>query len=424
MHPNYAMSQNGKVSIIGGGVIGLCCAYYLRRAGREVEIFDKGKMEQGCSYGNAGMIVPSHFIPLAAPGMITKGIKWMFDPRSPFYIKARLNWDLLTWGWKFYRASNQKQVQKSMPVLRDISLLSKALYRDLARLPDFQFAFEEKGLLMLYKSQEAEAEEREMAHQAQQLGLEAVVYDAEDLQKMEPDVQLNVRGGVHYPGDAHLAPELFLTSLKKHLQGRGVPFHAAHEIVGFHQHRGKIEAIETQHGRSKVDHLLIAGGTWSGQLVRQLKINLPLQAGKGYSITLKKPAKQLRYPAILTEAKVAVTPMNAQLRFGGTMEIGGINHRINPKRVQGILQSIPQYLPDFQPSMPENDQIWHGLRPCSPDGLPYIGKSQRFSNLSIATGHAMMGLSLAPATGKLIAELLTDHALSMELNALAPERYG
>lgn len=413
-----------KVSIVGGGVIGLSCAYYLHRSGVEVEVFDKSDLQSGCSFGNAGMIVPSHFIPLAAPGMITQGIKWMFDPESPFYIKPRLNLDLISWGWKFYRAANQQQVNRAMPVLRDISLLSKKLYQELAQEANFKFAFEEKGLLMLYKTAKVEEEEQEVAEHANQLGIEAKVLNQQEAQAMEGNVKLDVRGGVYYPGDAHLAPELFLQSLKQYLEAHQVKIHHATTVEGIHYHKQKVTAIQTNRGEFPLDQLLIAGGSWSPQLLKMLKINLPIQAGKGYSITLKNPPQKPSYPAILAEAKVAVTPMDNNLRFGGTMEIGGINHSINPRRVQGIIRSIPNYLPEFKIEMPPLNEVWHGLRPCTPDGLPYIGRTKQFPNLLIASGHAMMGLSLAPATGQLITEIVNGKQTTMSVDALDPQRYS
>ncbi|MEM8906696.1 MAG: FAD-dependent oxidoreductase [Bacteroidota bacterium] len=413
-----------KVSIIGGGVIGLSCAYFLSQAGIEVAVFDQGDLESGCSYGNAGMIVPSHFIPLAAPGMIQQGIKWMFDPESPFYIRPRLNLDLFSWAWQFYRAANEKQVKKAMPVLRDLSLLSKQLYRQLADNPAFDFAFAEHGLLMLYKTAKMEAEEQEVAEKAQQLGIEAHVLDGAAVQQMEPHLSLDVRGGVYYPGDAHLAPEQFLQALKTQLRQANVSLFSLTTVQGIEYHQDKIKAIQTSTGRFAVDQLLIAGGAWSPSLTKLLQIHLPLQAGKGYSITLNNPPQKPNYPAILSEAKVAVTPLPDGLRFGGTMEIGGINHTINPRRVKGILQSIPQYLPDFSIALPPLETVWHGLRPCSPDGLPYIGRISRFSNLLLASGHAMMGLSLAPATGHLITQMLQNKKTDLPLTAFTPDRYS
>lgn len=193
-----------NVGIIGGGIVGLCSAYYLSRAGCRVTIIDSGDFTEGCSFGNAGMVVPSHFTPLAAPGMIRKGIRWMFNSSSPFYVRPRWSSDLLRWGYYFYRSSTHEHVERSIPVLMEISLLSKDLYRQLSKEPSFDFGFTERGLLMLYQTEAVEREERETVDLARRHGMEAEVLAPREVQRLEPDVEVNVRGGIYFPGDAHL----------------------------------------------------------------------------------------------------------------------------------------------------------------------------------------------------------------------------
>lgn len=412
-----------KTLIIGGGVIGLSCAYYLQQEGHEVVVLDKGDLSTGCSYGNAGMVVPSHFIPLAAPGMIAKGVRWMFNSESPFYIKPRFNRDLISWGWKFFKASSESQVKRSMPFLRDFNLLSKSLYQDWSDNMDFSFAFTQKGLLMLCRKDHTLEEEGNAAKLAQEMGLEAKVLSRSEVLQMEPEVSDGVIGGVFFPGDAHLSPNLLLAGLKKVLLQKGVTLKAHTLVEGFEKKNGRLTAVITNQGKFVSDEILIASGSWSPLLVKKLGLSLPLQAGKGYSITLKNPPAELNHAAILTEAKVAVTPLGNKMRFGGTMEIAGINQGINKARVRGILQAIPKYYKNYEIAMPPENEIWSGLRPCSPDGLPYIGKVNHFSNLTIASGHAMMGLSLAPATGLLVAQLISGKKLSLDLDLLNPQRY-
>ena len=413
-----------KTVIIGGGIIGLTTAYYLQKDGHEVIILDKSDLKDGCSFGNAGMIVPSHFIPLAAPGVIAQGIKWMFNSESPFYVRPRISWDLLNWGLKFYKASSAGHVKASMPVLRDFSLLSKQLFQELASQENFSFAFEERGLMMLYNTAKTEEEELHVAELANQLGIEAKALNAAELQAMEPEATVIAKGGVFYPGDAHLSPAALIQCLRNHLTANGVQLLAEQEVTSFSFSKEKISQVHTNQKSFDVEEVVIASGSWSPQLGKLLKINIPLQAGKGYSITLDKPAKQLHYPSILAEAKVAVTPMQDTLRFAGTMEITGIDLSINQRRVQGILKSIPEYLPDYQIELPSTKNIWSGLRPCSPDGLPYVGRSNQFKNITIATGHAMMGLSLAPATGKLVSEIIAQKKTSIDTKMLSPNRYN
>ncbi len=427
------MENKKEIIIIGGGVIGLFSAYYLSENGYTVTVIERSNGEDGCSTGNAGMIVPSHFIPLAVPGMIEKGIKWMFDAQSPFYVKPRLNLDLLYWGIKFYKAANNKQVEKAMPALRDISLLSKSLYETLAKKADFDFYFEEKGLMMYCKTEHSFEEEIEVSKQANVLGLSTKILTQKQVHELEPEVRPEVAGAIFYEGDAHLYPNLLIENLKKVLVKNGVKFLYNTDVVGINHERDNIKTIEINQNEGgvfvkkslTVRELVVATGSWSPQLTKLLNLNLPMQAGKGYSLTNEQIAgKKLRIPSILLEARVAITPMSENLiRFGGTMEIGGINNNINMNRVKGIVGAVPQFFPNYQLEIPTKDKIWYGLRPCSPDGMPYIGRSKSYKNLIIASGHAMMGLSLAPATGKLVQELIDGQNSSVELSLYNPERY-
>lgn len=415
-----------QVVIIGSGIIGLYSAYYLQQKGHKVTIIERTDGADGCSYGNAGMIVPSHFIPLAVPGMIEKGIRWMFNSESPFYVKPRLNWDLISWGLKFYKAANPKQVEKAMPALRDISLLGKKLYQDFAKDEKNDFSFEEKGLMMLCKTEHNFHEEAEVAETANKLGIEARVLDLSALHQLEPEVKPDVAGAIYYPGDAHLYPNALVRKLKDLLQKRGVEFLYNTEVVDFESENGTIKSIKTQPGKTiAVEELIIATGSWSQTLAKQLNINLPMQAGKGYSTTLEQQkGKKLNIPSILLEARVAITPMADNLiRFGGTMEIGGINQNINMNRVRGIIKAVPEFFPDYPIEIPKQEKVWSGLRPCSPDGLPYIGRTNKYKNLIIASGHAMMGLSLAPGTGKLVQEIVDNEKTSIDISLYKPERY-
>ncbi|QOI96159.1 MAG: FAD-dependent oxidoreductase [Flammeovirgaceae bacterium] len=413
-----------QVGIIGGGIIGLSSAYYLMRAGHQVIVIDQSDLKDGCSFGNAGMIVPSHIIPLAAPGMISKGIRWMFNSTSPFYVRPRLSGNLLKWGWQFYRHSTKDHVERAAPALKELSLLSKAMYQQLAKELPFDFGFHERGLLMLYQTKETGHEEIEAATFANKLGIEARVLSAAEVQELEPDMRVSVRGGVYYPGDAHITPQALVSQWIPYLIANGVAFHTLTEVQDFTIGADKIKSVITNKGHFDFDEVVIATGSWSGLLVSKLGITLPMQAGKGYSFTLNNIAKNSRIPSIFLEARVAVTPMGSSLRFGGTMEITGVDHSINMNRVKGIVNAIPRYYPDIKINMPDAKDVWHGLRPCSPDGLPYIGRSRSFSNLVIATGHSMMGLSLGPGTGKLVGEIVNRERPSVSLNQFDPERFG
>lgn len=414
-----------RVLVIGGGVIGLSTAYYCARRGFRVTVLDRNpEQRDGCSFGNAGMIVPSHFVPLAAPGMVALGLKWMWNPESPFYIKPRLNAELLSWAWKFWRAATPAHVQRSAPLIRDLSFASRACFEELAALPDNDFGLVQKGLVMLCKTQHSLDDEAKFAAQANALGVPAEVLDARGLAQLDPDVTMDVAGGVYFPKDCHLAPQRFMAGLKKQCDELGVKFVWKVEVENLRTERQRITAVQAGQTEFTFDELVLCGGSWSPVVGRQLGLNIPMQAGKGYSLTLTKPRELPRICSIFTEARVAVTPMGHTLRVGGTMEISGLNEDINPVRVQGIIKSVPKYYPKFAPDDFDGIKPWRGLRPCSPDGLPYLGRTSKFQNLSLATGHAMMGLSLGPITGKLMSELLSGEKPSIDLQLLNPDRYA
>jgi D-amino-acid dehydrogenase len=407
--------------IIGGGIIGLCSAYYLQKAGFEVTILDQGNLYNNCSSGNAGMIVPSHFVPLAAPGMISQGIKWMFNSKSPFYVKPSLNPALIFWGLKFWKHANHQQVENAAAPLRHLHLLSKQLYDDLAAEPDFDFGLEKKGILMLYKTKATGDEEIHLALKAQKLGLDVQPLTAAQTQDLEPHAELNILGSVHYRCDAHLYPNALIRQLIAWLTKKGVKIHTNCKVTDFRQDQKKITAIKTDTGDFTADLVVMTGGSWLPEIAKKAGLNISIMPGKGYSFMVQSDPKII-HPSLLLEARVATTPMAGKVRFGGTMEIAPIHHQINKNRVQGIVNSIPGYYPDYKIEMPELKDIWYGFRPCSPDGLPYIGFSNKLKNLIVAGGHGMMGVSLGPATGKLVAELAKGEALSLDVSIYNPNR--
>jgi D-amino-acid dehydrogenase len=414
-----------RIIIIGGGVIGLCSAWYAVQRGHRVTLLERGGPDHdGCSFGNAGMVVPSHFVPLAAPGMVALGLKWMWNPESPFYVKPRLSRDLLGWGWKFWRAANAAHVARSAPLLRDLGLASRACFEELAARSGADFGLVRKGLLMLCKTPHALEEEARTAAQANELGLPAEVLTAPAAAALEPNVRMDIAGAVYFPKDCHLSPSQFMAALRQWLAEAGAEFSWSTEVMSWRARGDRVAAVVTSRGEFEADDFVLCGGAWSGTLLRDLGLRLPMQAGKGYSLTLPQPRRLPAHCAILTEARVAVTPLGRALRFGGTMEIAGLNETINPRRVQGIIQAVPRYFPEFKAEDFRGLPVWQGLRPCSPDGLPYLGRFARYPNLIAATGHAMMGLSLGPITGQIVAALVSGEKPVVDLAALRPERFG
>jgi len=413
-----------KAIVIGGGIIGLCSAYYLKKSGWEVTVLDHSDVNINCSYGNLGMIVPSHFVPLASPGIVAKGFRWMLDSKSPFYVRPSLNRNLISWGWKFVKNANAQNVEKAAGPLLHFNLYSKQLYEELNRQPGFSFALENKGILMYYKTEAVADEEAHLANKAQQMGVDAVVLNKEEVQQLEPETELDILGAVHYRCDSHLYPNKLIPQLLDYLKISGVDVQSNNPVTSMVTGKGKIRKVITAENEYKADMVVLAGGAWLQQLAKMVPLNVPLMPGKGYSFTLDHPQKKLNIPAILCEARVAITPMNGHMRYGGTMEIGAPNNKINLNRVEGIVESISKYFPGIKLDVPEEKNIWYGFRPCSPDGLPYIGRSSKINNLLIAGGHSMMGLSMGPATGKVIADLANDKDTEVDIKVFDPERYS
>ena len=410
-----------EVIIVGGGIIGLATAYYLNLEGHDVSVIDQDKIKSGASHINSGYLTPSHIIPLAAPGMISKGFRWMFNNSSPFYIKPRFDLDLVNWGMKFIKSCTSEHVQKSMKSILDINLLSKKLFIEMQQSDTFDFHLESKGLLMAYKTSLAEREEAKAASWAKDLGIIVKQLSKEEILKIQPKVPMEVAGAFMYESDAHTTPELFMNNLKNHLMSRGVKFFLDTVVSSFQKKEKKIEALNTNKGIFKADEFVIATGAWTEGILKELGIKLSIQAGKGYSFDVKDIAG-LSIPAILSEAKVAVTPMSGYTRFGGTMEISGINSKINSRRVLSIVNAAKEYYPGIEIPLTSVDKARSGLRPLSTDGLPFIGRHSSFKNLILASGHAMMGWSLGPATGKLITELVSGYDPSLDLKPYSPER--
>ncbi|MEC3906715.1 FAD-dependent oxidoreductase [Tamlana sp. 2201CG12-4] len=413
------MSKN--VVIIGGGIIGLCSAYYLQKEGHQVTIVDQSNLNTGASYVNAGYLSPSHIIPLSAPGVMKKGLKWMFDKSSPLYIKPRLNLDFLRWAWAFNKSCTQSHVDKVAPVIRDISVLSQELYSDIKAEEKFRFHYEKKGLLMLCQTEKVLEEEVCTANLASALGLSAKEVSLDDIKKVEPNCHIDAIGAAYFECDQHTTPHEFMEEMKTYLKHAGVLFYTNEKVVDLKVSGGHIVSIKTDKQDLKADEFVLAAGSWSDKLSKKLGIKLLLQAGKGYRINTTKDTG-ISIPAILCEAKVAVTPMNGFTRFAGTMEIAGINHHINKTRVEAIARATKRYYPNIELTREEKNEAECGLRPVSPDGLPYLGRSQKCDNLIIAAGHAMMGWSMGTATGKLVSELISEQKPSLDLTYYHPDR--
>lgn len=414
--------KSNRAVIVGGGVIGLCSAYYALKRGFSVTVIEREAAGgDNCSMGNAGMIVPSHFTPLAAPGMIAKGLRWMFNPESPFYVRPRVNLDLMRWGWLFYRHSTERHVAASRELLRDLNLESRRLFEELSEEEDFGLV--KRGLLMLCKTQKGLDEEAGVAGEAHEIGLQAEVLDAAATALLDPAITMDVAGSVYFPQDCHLSPGRFMASMRRRVLAAGGIIESGVTIDAIETREGRVVGVAGNGRRFGGDQFVIAGGSWSAALLKSTGFRLPLQAGKGYSLTLPSPPELPRLCSIFAEAKVAITPMDGSLRFGGTMEVGGLDLSINPARVRGIVKSVNAYFPKFSEGDFENVKPWAGLRPVSPDGVPYLGPVPKLKNLLVASGHAMMGLSLGPVSGRLVADLLAGDAPFRPIEAMGADRF-
>jgi D-amino-acid dehydrogenase len=418
------MSANKNVLVIGGGAVGLFAAYYLSHSGATVTVLDKGEPGHGCSLHNAGFVCPSHFVPLAAPGIFSQALRWMLNPKSPLYIQPSLDFDLISWAWKFSRACNERVMWRAIPVLRDLLVDSSNLFDELAHLDGQSFEWTKNGLLFLHRTEKGKRSceyEVELAHEA---GVEARLLDKNQVQELQPHIEFRARGGVYFPGDAHLVPSALTKSLTRHLEHGGVQVLHDCEVTGFDTSGNRIAQVRTNHGDMQADEFVLATGAWTPLLLRRLGVKMPLQAGKGYSITVKDPPVKPTIPLILSERRVAVTPFSDSLRFAGTIEFTGIDLSINKQRVEGILDAIPLYFQNIERPRASTAEVWSGLRPVTPDGLPYIGRLQRLPNLLVATGHAMLGIALAAVTGKLVSEIAMERQPSHPLTLLDPDRYN
>ncbi|CAM2008172.1 NAD(P)/FAD-dependent oxidoreductase [Acanthopleuribacter pedis] len=414
------------IIVIGAGAVGVCCAYYLRKKGFHVTVVDRGRIGAACSAGNAGLIVPSHVIPLAAPGVVSQGLKWLFRRDSPFYIRPRLDPALWSWVWRFTRHCNNSAVAKSTPVLHDLLQRSAHLFDELFQAHEQAFYYRKKGLLMVYRQDKYRRALQQDADTAAALGIAVRHLSQQELVQLEPHAPARSAGAFYYPNDAHLDPTQFIQALVDRLSDQGVTFLENTEVTGLEQENGQVTGIAAASGPLKGDMVLIASGSWSPLLAGPKVLPLPVEAGKGYSITLDQPKITPTFPMILSEEKATITPLGDRIRFAGTLELSGLDHRVNRARFESVVAVAPQYQPDFQVDRLDESRIWHGFRPCTPDGLPIIGRSKRHPNLLVATGHAMLGITLAPITGSLIANLAaeTGGEQAITLNALSPFRFS
>jgi D-amino-acid dehydrogenase len=386
-------------------VVGAGCAYYLTRCGWAVEILDRGGFGRACSHGNCGFVCPSHVLPLARPGAVWSTLRAMLHKDAPFFIKPRLDPALWNWLLTFARHCNVRDMMQSARGIQALLNSSRALYDELLREERFDCEWESRGLLLVFRSRHA------MEHYAEtdrllraSFNVAAERFDGDALLTLEPALKPGLAGGWLHRSDAHLRPDRLMACWRQTLEGRGVKIHEHCVVKGFLRERGQARAVLTSAGDRDADAFVIAAGALTPLLNPHLGCKLPIQPGKGYSITMPRPATCPAYPLVLEEHRVSVTPMRTGYRLGSTMEFSGYDGTLNRRRLNLLTEGARHYLREPYGDVVEEE--WYGWRPMTPDGLPIIDRSPSTANVFIAAGHNMLGVSMAPATGKLVAELL------------------
>lgn len=413
-----------RVVVVGGGVTGLCAAHFLRQSGFDVVVLDdRPAGHLGTSSGNAGMVVPSHFVPLAAPGMVGLGLRMMLRRGGPFGLKLGTSAKSWAFAWRFARNANARNVDRSARLLLELNCASKRLYEQFANGAEFGYA--ETGLLMICNTRKALEHERALLTTARSMGLDANEIAADELEALDPGISPSVAGAVRFGDDAQLDPGAFVAMMRDLVARAGVDVHSGWPVREFALSDGRVRSVRGSKGEIQGDHFVLTAGCWSERVVSSLNVRMPLLPGKGYSqIVSRSLDSQLpKIPAILVEARVAISPLDRGVRISGTMELGAWDSQVDRARLQGIASAVQTYYRDFN-MHPDFEGAWVGHRPCTPDGVPYLGRFNGIENLVVATGGAMMGMSLGPILGKLASQLTVGEDAGFDLEPLAPDRFA
>ncbi|CAB1061786.1 hypothetical protein D1BOALGB6SA_6561 [Olavius sp. associated proteobacterium Delta 1] len=413
------MNQHKEILIIGGGVIGVCIAYYLTAEKYDVTLVEKNQICSGSSHGNAGLISCANPIPMAEPGVIKKGLRWLLDAEGPFYIKPRLDLELLRWVLGFRAACREKPMRRTIDVTLNMRKISKQLSAELTTEDKLSFGWQNKGRMLVYQKEDGLKDGIETLNFLGQYGVSGKILDGQGVRKMDPNLQSSVVGGIYYRDYEHVMPERYVNGMARLAENRGAVLKTATEVIGFETAGKRITRVVTTRGDFHPDQVVLAAGSWSPVIAKDLGLRLPIQPAKGYSITVKRTPACSEIPLSLADHKIAVTPMGEQLRFSSNLELGGYDSSINRRRVAATRRVAKHYLSGIDNL--ELIQIWSGFRPNTPDTMPIIERNQTYDNLVLATGHDMLGMTHSLITGKLVCEIIDGKKPSVDLE---PFRLG
>jgi len=401
-----APGASADVLIIGGGVIGLSCAYELQRAGRQVRVLEQDRIGSGSSHGNCGTLTPSHAAPLAAPGVIAKALRWMLKPDAPLYVAPRFDPALWHWLWRFAGRCNARDCREATQAKSALLETSRTMIEDLVREQKLDCEFAASGVVYAF----ADPRERDATLAAlpllHEVGIATEAWDAATLAANEPSLREGLAGGLLFPGDACLRPDRYVAELARLARDVGCELIENSAVTGFRRERGRVVGVRTNHGMQRGRDVIIATGAWSPELVRQLGFALPIQPGKGYSITWDAQRAPPRRPLLLKERSVCVTAWGSGFRLGSTMEFSGYDRTLNRRRLDALETAAAEYM--REPPTGTRREEWFGWRPMTWDDLPILGRAPGSDNLWLATGHGMLGVSMSAITGRLISDLMSE----------------
>ena len=415
------MKKNRQIIIIGGGVIGLACAHYLMNQGNTVTIIEEKKIGSGSSHGNCGLLYFSDVIPLCSPGAVSKELVRTVLGTSPLYIKPEFDVKRLLWLFKFAMHCRTGHMNQAAKDKFEFLNYSAQLFNDLFESGELQCDFENKGFLSVFKSEKNLFRFNTTNEFLQRFDLGYTLLNKDDALNLEPALSSDIAGAWYSTVDQHLRPEHFISTWKHLLLKKGLEIHEHCRVTGFIYNKGQICGVKTSLGNIYGDAFVIAAGAWSSALTAPLNNSLPVIPGKGYSITMGRPEICPKVPCILYEKNMVVTPWKSGYRLGGTMEFSGFSHSLNPKRLNKLLSGATEYMrtPFGKPVIEE----WTGLRPMTYDDMPIIGRIPGADNLLVATGHGMLGLTLATGTGKIICDMIMERELDIDPAPYSPNRF-